>query len=214
MKKKLFMITLAVCLIVLSIAGTSLAYFTDTDAKSTVFTAGNVDIDLAFNQITTKLYPGVTYNNSAIISNTGSEDAYVGAIIRLRGAEIKNVVNVTSGEKNIPVAITKLFSGLGATGYKVQYEVLDNGYDIYVVLIEKLAGKVEGTVQTATIFNSIAIPEDWDNAQMGAVKGASVEIIAYATQTVGEKFTSAESALKTASPTEWGGWEVSTNSST
>ena len=46
MKKKIFGITLAVCLIVLSIASTTMAYFTDTDTKTNVFTAGNVDIML------------------------------------------------------------------------------------------------------------------------------------------------------------------------
>ena len=46
MKKKIFGITLAVCLIVLSIASTTMAYFTDTDEMSKTFTFGNVDIKL------------------------------------------------------------------------------------------------------------------------------------------------------------------------
>ena len=44
MKKKILMITVAALLIILSIAGTSMAYFTDTDEKTNTFTAGKVDI--------------------------------------------------------------------------------------------------------------------------------------------------------------------------
>ena len=40
MKKKIFGITLAVALIVLSIAGTSLAYFSDTETATNTFTSG------------------------------------------------------------------------------------------------------------------------------------------------------------------------------
>ena len=83
MKKKIFMMTLAACLIVLSIVGTSLAYFTDTDAKTNVFTAGNVDIELTYDETDTRLYPGQTYEKVATIENVGTENAYVGLIIEV-----------------------------------------------------------------------------------------------------------------------------------
>ena len=199
MKKKLFMITLAVCLIVLSIASTSLAYFTDTEKKATVFTAGNVEIALSLDDLNElKLFPGQEYTKSAAISNIGSEDAYVGAIIRLRGASINSVLAPTSAAGNVPVAISSLLNGLDVSDYVVKYQTLDNGYDIFVVKKTELKGKTDTATATAsaTIFSKICIPKEWDNAQMGAIKGASIEIIAYATQTVG--FTSAETALKAA----------------
>lgn len=203
MKKKLFMITLAVCLIVLSIASTSLAYFTDTEKKATVFTAGNVEIALSLDDLNElKLFPGQEYTKSAAISNIGSENAYVGAIIRLRGASINSVLAPTSAAGNVPVAISSLLNGLDASDYVVKYKPLDNGYDIFVVKKTELAGKTDTANASATIFSKICIPKEWDNAQMGAIKGASIEIIAYATQTVGfrseNNLSAAENALKAA----------------
>ena len=108
MKKKILMLALAVCLITLSIAGASLAYFTDVDEKTSVFTSGNVNIALAYDETETKVYPGQTYTEkAATITNTGSEDAFVGAIIE---------VELPTGVDN-PLTINQIvsvFDNLGA----------------------------------------------------------------------------------------------------
>lgn len=46
MKKKITAIFLCVALVAVAITGASLAYFTDTDAKTNTFTVGNVKIQL------------------------------------------------------------------------------------------------------------------------------------------------------------------------
>ena len=46
MKKKTLAMLLAVCLMATAVIGGSLAYFTDTDAKTNTFTVGKVDITL------------------------------------------------------------------------------------------------------------------------------------------------------------------------
>ena len=51
MKKKIFAIALAAMLFALAIAGSSVAYFTDTEKATNVFTAGDVDIQLTYTDI-------------------------------------------------------------------------------------------------------------------------------------------------------------------
>ena len=43
-KKKIVSLCLAAVLVVMAIAGATVAYFTDTDAKDNTFTVGNVKI--------------------------------------------------------------------------------------------------------------------------------------------------------------------------
>ena len=225
MKKKLFMITLAVCLIVLSIAGTSLAYFTDVEKASNVFTAGNVDIQLTYGNktadadaenildaiiIETRAYPGQTYKCDAAIKNVGNEAAYVGAII--------TVTNTNGMSSTVLTAETvmNLFKNLQKTDYTVKYAVGTNELKIYVVKDAALAAKNGDTVDSAIIFDDIAIPVAWDNAEMKAFNTTEVVVQAYATQQVG--FTSAEEALKAAFGSNnsgaWAGYATATTPST
>ena len=183
MKKKIFMITLAACLIILSIASTSLAYFTDTDAKSNVFTAGNVGITLTYDTYTVdaaRLYPGQTYGNPATIKNDGTEKAYVGAIINL------TVPEGTSFDK-----VSSIFTDLSKDPNIIKHVQTATGYTVYVVVDAEL-----GIGATANIFTNMTIPATWGNAEMAVLSNFNVNITAYATQTVG--FTNATEALKAA----------------
>ena len=80
MKKKLTAIFLCVALVAIAIVGASLAYFTDTDAKTNVFTTGQVDITLneTFDKEKAKLLPGDENAIAKVINVTNNEeDAYV-----------------------------------------------------------------------------------------------------------------------------------------
>lgn len=91
MKKKLFAVAMALIIAVTAIAGTSLAYLTDTDEKTNTFTVGNVDIQInewMKNAENTwveyedqKLFPiahsKTTFNKLVETVNVGSEDAYI-----------------------------------------------------------------------------------------------------------------------------------------
>ena len=183
MKKKIFMMTLAACLIVLSIVGTSLAYFTDTDAKTNVFTAGNVDIELTYDETDTRLYPGQTYEKVATIENVGSENAYVGLIIEVvtNGFDLDTIQNVFTVD------------GADTTAYAQTAE----GYAIYAVVNAALT-----VGNNATLTTNMAIPAAW-NAEMAAFNTLTVKVTAYATQTVGfNSATPAKEALA-ASFTAW-----------
>ncbi|MBP3606579.1 MAG: hypothetical protein J6J66_08295 [Clostridia bacterium] len=198
MKKKIFSIALLACVIVLSIAGASVAYFTDTDEKTNVFTAGNVDIELDDNVFTTlsdedeTVYPGQQLGGAATIRNVGSEDAFIGAIISFT----KNI-----GEE---AKVKALFTGLVANGtdYTVKYDSTE--YKLYIVKTAKLNGKNDAVTDEATLFNGIAIPAAWGNTEMSAFNGVQISVKAYATQTVGfGENNTAANALVTAFATDW-----------
>ena len=81
MKKKIIAMCLCVAMLAIAIIGGTLAYFTDTDAETNVFTTGNVAIDLieVFDDENAKLMPGAqnAITKEVTVKNTGSETAYV-----------------------------------------------------------------------------------------------------------------------------------------
>lgn len=98
MKKKLTLVVTCVVLVAAMVIGGTLAYFTDTDKATNTFTVGNVKIDLieqqkgekgleAFMQGKT-LVPGKSNDGNAVskiatVKNTGSNDAWVWAELRI-----------------------------------------------------------------------------------------------------------------------------------
>lgn len=211
MKKKIFAIALAASIAVLAIAGTSMAYFTDVEEATNVFTAGNVDIKLTYSgsdvdgdddssandvlKVEDKdVYPGQTFARNATITNIGSEDAYVGAVITLTNANgnLDEVITPQGDADNIPVAITTLFTKFVTDGYYVTYAEVTNGYAVYVVKTAEMSKD-----QTEVLFENIVIPTAWDNAQMADFNGTEIKVTAYATQVKGMN-DGALAALQTA----------------
>ena len=80
MKKKILALALIVCLAIIAVAGATLAYFSDTDTKTNIFTSGKVDITLneVFDAETAQLIPGVDIQKDVTISlSKDSIDTYV-----------------------------------------------------------------------------------------------------------------------------------------
>ena len=218
MKKKILIIAVAACLLALTIAGTSIAYFTDTEKATNVFTAGDVNIKLTYaNNVSENdddlndnnvidltnahVYPGQTFDIDATITNVGSEDAYVGAIITLKDTDLNSFVNVNGEADNYPVAVSKLLDGLVTNGedYTVTFkngtitedETTYATLTIYIIKTDAIA-----TGRECKLFNDVVIPTEWDNAEMKAFSGLELSVVAYATQTGGfetavEAFTAA-----------------------
>ena len=194
MKKKNLMLAVAACLIVLSIAGSSLAYFTDTDAATNVFTSGDgVDIELDYTHVSEKRYPGKTYNDVAKITLAqNSEKAYVGAIITLTKEKLADIMT-ESGTGDIPATISNIFVGLNANTVKYDEETA-GVCTIYVIVEDELTQQTP----SATIFDKIQIPAKWDRDQMKVFNDMEIKIKAYAVQTVGFEDVAALTALKAA----------------
>ena len=215
MKKKIFVIAVVACILSLSIVGTSLAYFTDTEKYTNVFTAGNVEIKLteavveaddAGNLVATaetttiddvdarkdygKIFPSQTIAKNPTIVNIGSEDAYVGAIISIESTKFNTIV----ADYAIDEFITEL-----STDATITYTKTTNGYTLYMIFDDAIA---EGG--SYTLFKGLKVFDDWDNEEMKNLKDLEIVVNAYATQVSG--FANATTALKTAFRAK--GWDA------
>lgn len=79
MKKKLTALAMVLVLGATAAIGGTLAYFTDTDEATNVFTTGNVDITLEekFDAENAKLMPGIDITKEVDVKNEGTEKAFV-----------------------------------------------------------------------------------------------------------------------------------------
>lgn len=206
-KKKVFALALSVCVVVLSIASSSIAYFTDTAEYANTFTSGNVDITLTearaarnastgnveiadvadrilynANEVYGKLFPKQSIAKDPIIKNVGSEEAYLGAIVTLSCTNINTLLTDTDDVEDFVV-------GLPTSG--VTIDIKANVITIYVVYSAKYAQNSE-----AKVFTGLQIPDTWNNVEMSTISGLQVDVKAYAVQTDG--FADATTALKAA----------------
>lgn len=99
MKRKIVTVCLAAVLVIIAVAGASLAYLTDTDERTNTFTVGDVDITLveqrkgangleSYGEGSYKLKPGKSNDGNAVskivtVKNNGTEDAYVWVELRI-----------------------------------------------------------------------------------------------------------------------------------
>jgi len=195
MKKKLLAIFLIVCVLAITISTTSLAYFTDTKTVENTFAVGDVTITLdeakvqvvdkhaqlvagqrtEENQSYGNLYPGFTITKDPTITNTGSEKAYVGA---------KVVISTTNGitDANKHCFENLLNGGLLAdtTNATVSKRINANTYEIYIVYNAELANSLP-----VKLFETLSVPDDYDNVKMAQLEGMKITVTAYAVQSVG-----------------------------
>lgn len=77
-KKKILVLAMTLSMVAILAMGATLAYFTDTDTVTNVFTTGNVEIEIE-EQVDedTLLMPGKKINKDVFVKNTGSQPAYV-----------------------------------------------------------------------------------------------------------------------------------------
>lgn len=99
MKRKIVTVCLAAVLVIIAVAGASLAYLTDTDERTNTFTVGDVDITLveqrkgangleSYGEGSYKLKPGKSNDGNAVskivtVKNNGTEAAYVWVELRI-----------------------------------------------------------------------------------------------------------------------------------
>ena len=213
MKKKIFVITLVVSLLVLSIAGSSMAYFTDTEQVTNTFTTGNVDIKLSeinpadgtlteiVNPITgfayKNIYPGQVIAKQPTITNvSNTEDSvYTGAIITLTNA---------AGLLPNEAAVKKFLDGgaLNTDGVATTKYVIndtDNTITVYAIINAPLEYNA-----SVDVFANVAVPKEWTNEQMAIFASMEITIKAYATQIPG--FSGAEEAITSAFTNDWTGY--------
>ncbi len=145
--KKLISMIVAVALIAVIGVGATLAYFTDKADTTNVITMGHVDIDLDEpnyegdeNNEVKDITPGETITKDPTIEvQTGSADAFVRATLTLEGLTEEQAAELMKGIE------------INAGWY---YNETD-GYYYYNTKLS--AG------EKATLFDEVAIPENWGN---------------------------------------------------
>lgn len=221
MKKKIFVVALVVCIMAISIASASIAYFTDTESATNTFTAGNVEIKLyetndagVETDVTTVVdhkftyankYPGQTVKKKPTIRNVADNAAYVAGIITLSGdgADISTLLTDD-------VAVKAFLTGgaMNDATTKIVRDTTAKTITIYIMAADALAK--DGTF---VLFEDVVIPAKWDNAEMAKFANLTIDVKAYAVQSVGFEadtangLTAAEVAIKSA----FGGGADSTN---
>lgn len=167
-----------------------------------------------------KVYPGQTIYKDPTIENLGSEDAYVAA--RITVTDGKGDIHKLIGSEYMGLLyIEKMVSGgiiqenaqqltdyytltktalpvYGDDTYAV-YQIGDmaNGTYTFYVFFEKALA----TNEKVTLFDTITINKDWDNAEMAELAELQIKIEAFATQEYG--FDNCFTAITTAFANEF-----------
>ena len=195
MKKKIISLCLVAALAVVAIAGASLAYFTDKDAKTNTFTLGNVDIELNEENwaAPTAAVPDVEYAKDPVVTNNGENDAWIRVDVTLSDA----AAFTAAAEKHNITDLATIFAGhdeekwtlAGTPVYDDEANTLTYSYYYNTVLA---VGE-----STEALFTSVTIPAEFDNDDMKEI-GAdfTIDVTAHAIQTAESYGTVAEAFAK------------------
>ena len=182
MKKKIISLCLVAALAVVAIAGTSLAYFTDKDAKTNTFTLGNVDIELNEENWEEPIaaVPDVKYDKDPVVTNIGENDAWIRVDVTLSDAE----AFTAAAEKHNITDLATIFADhdeekwtlAGEPVYDKEADTLTYSYYYNTIL--------EDGESTEALFTSVTIPAVFDNDDMKKI-GAdfTIDVTAHAIQT-------------------------------
>lgn len=196
MKKKIITICLVIALAATAIVGASLAYFTDTDDKTNVFTVGKVDIDLndEFEQ-NSPLFPAVveedgTINNAVdkVVSVTNNEeDAYVRVHIAVP-ADIDDLIGLWYDNADG-------WDWVGDT--RVDYTTTIDGVEYNVVCLT-YSEILEADETTTNVFEWVTLDSSATNEDVAAFNEAGLNIIIIAEGAQAAGFDNAYDALEAA----------------
>lgn len=184
MKKKILAIALVASMLMIAIAGATLAYFTDTDEKVNEFTSGKVDITLneVFDEDSAVLIPGVDIQKDVTITlSEGSVESYVWYTYAIPSAldnddASQNIIHVNHAGRNwLQYRENTKYWADGQTtatpenqcwivDYEVEKDVMiDNvSYNVYTVLYNgTLKAGEETTIGMTKVYCDTKV--DFDN---------------------------------------------------
>ena len=184
MKKKIIALCLIVALAATAVIGGTLAYFTDTDEATNVFTTGNVDITLDepnWDEDNAKLIPSRRIVKDATITvEEGSERAYTFMKIELSD-DFVALLQSYAGEDFDWDDQTAVYNLIGKWFDAPRSKVMEMGtnYVILGVLSPKDAG-------VATQYlNAVTVPADVPSGMIDENGTYEIDITAYAIQAEG-----------------------------
>lgn len=220
MNKKIAILALSLCMIAaIAVTGT-IAYFTSEQSLTNTFTAGNVEIKLDEavvekddndNYVPTKdekrteegqeyeLHPSQTVAKDPTITNLGSLDAYIGAIVTVKGdllplfgvegstnIDIHGLVSggLVDGEATMNTDWNGLTPFVFETDECVIYQDATKGaegeWKFYVFVTDPVT-----TNEEVVLFTQLNINADYDNEEMACLNEMEINVDGYATQTGG-----------------------------
>ena len=190
MKKKIISLCLVAALAVVAIAGTSLAYFTDKDAKTNTFTLGNVDIELNEDnwEEPTAAVPDVEYAKDPVVTNIGENDAWIRVDVTLSDA----AAFTAAAAKHQITDLATIFAGHDETKWTLAGKpVYDEDADTLTYSYYYNAILVVGE-STEPLFTSVTIPAVFDNDDMKEIRADfTIDVTAHAIQTADSYSTAA-----------------------
>ena len=228
MKKKILSLCVVLALAVTAIIGGTLAYFSDTDNQTNVFTTGNVEIDLwedfGSNSGIEELKPvpvdaqgdvldtaeNLIVEKEIYVTNKGSEDAYVRLHIAIPAElEVTNVYNATNGvlhfsyEGNAVAGQWDWSNAYGDSDYTTKnnkYSKTIDGvvYNVYVVTYETALTTNDVTVDAISTVWMDSMTTSEDVVELKVKLGEEWKIFVAAEATQADGFADAYQALNTA----------------
>lgn len=157
MKRKITALCLVVALLAVAIVGGTMAYFTDTESATNVFTVGSIDIELTepnWNpNVKPDIVPGNSYAKDPKLTNKGNSDAYVRIGVNVNNPAILTTLSSTSEYRPALEKIVDIQSGW--TFDKVITNA-DESVTIYYNYVNVLAPDAT----TPDLFTRVMIPTD------------------------------------------------------
>ena len=184
MKKKIIALCLIVALAATAVIGGTLAYFTDTDEATNVFTTGNVDITLDepnWDEDNAKLIPSRRIvKDATIIVEEGSERAYTFMKIELSD-DFVTLLQAYAGENFDWTDQAAVYELIGKWFDAPDSKVMEMGtnYVILGVLSPKDAG------EETKYLNAVTVPADVPSGMIDENGTYEIDITAYAIQAEG-----------------------------
>lgn len=125
MKKKIVALFVCVAMLALIVIGGTMAYFTDSEARTNVFTVGEIKIDLIEDfDDTADMLPDKAIKKVVSIKNVGKNDAYVRVHIAVPAfaaadGTVIDVISLTNTNADWTFAGTTYSTEIGGIPYKV-----------------------------------------------------------------------------------------------
>ena len=195
MKKKIISLCLVAALVVVAIAGTSLAYFTDKDAKTNTFTLGNVDIELNEENwaAPTAAVPDVEYAKDPVVTNIGENDAWIRVDVTLSDA----AAFTAAAAKHQITDLATIFAGHDETKWTLAGEPVYNDENNTLTYSYYYNTVLAVDESTEALFTSVTIPAVFDNDDMKEIRADfTIDVTAHAIQTADSYNTVADAFAK------------------
>lgn len=214
MKKKITALALVVVLVALLLTSMTIAYFTDTENATNVFTVGSIDLDLweykadesgvqePLEEVESNIYenilPGVKYIKNPTVENEGDNDAYVRMLVT-----VPHDVFLAIAEK--AGTLEAVFGGHDSNKWERADILIDEANNtityVYNYTGYDKTGVLAPNTEPVTLFDSFTLPAGLTQEDLASWESFYINVTAQAIQKEGfDSQSDALAALATEAP--------------